>query len=586
MNVRSQSRVLHRWVGMLGLIALLLAACTAPGQSDNDVGDGDADHGVGDDAGDEADESADGTADDATTDDATDPGATDPAPTQEPTLAWGPAEADLARATEIAEEMDDEELAGQVIIARYSGTDPATAAALVETHHLAGVILFSENIASVDQVRQSAQAVQDAHAASGRPWPAVVSVDNEGGSVQRMSAQSGGWTSFPPFAAAGAADDHQVVSGAAQAMGIELRASGVNTTYAPVADVSIGAQDPTINMRAAGSDSQVVSRTVTSALEGFADAGVLSALKHFPGHGALRVDSHEELPVLSATEAELAERDLLPFQAGIEAGAPMVMMGHIAVQDWDEGVPASLSARAYEVLRADLGFTGVAITDGLDMGALTATRTSGQIAQEALAAGADLLLTPADVAGAHEAIVVALADGSLDRGRVVEAAGRVIAMQHWQGELAERGEEVDDEDVGSGGAAAHALAAAAITLVAGECSGSLVGERVHLSGGSEADVAAFTEAAATGGLTMVPAPEQAETSVRLIAAGGTAAGGDVAIALDGPWHLAGADAPTRIAAHGRTSHTMAALVEVLTGQAEAPGRLGFQVDGLPASACP
>src|SRR5699024_4133225 len=122
-----------------------------------------------------------------------------------------------------------------------------------------------------------------------------------------------------------------------------------------------------------------VAETVVGALRGFADGGVLTSIKHFPGHGALTADSHEELPVLSAAEPELAQRDLVPFTEGIDAGAPMVMLGHIAVDAWDEGVPASLSPRAYEVLREDLGFTGVAITDGLDMGALTATRTSGQI---------------------------------------------------------------------------------------------------------------------------------------------------------------------------------------------------------------
>ena len=504
----------------------------------------------------------------------------------EPALAWGPTEAELAEATERAAQMSDEDLAGQVIIARYSGTDPAQAAAVVRAHHLAGVILFADNIASLDQVRATAAAVQEAHSDLGRDWPAAVSVDNEGGLVQRMSAASGPWTSFPQFAAAGAAADPVVVTEAAAAMARELRASGVTMNFAPVADVSIGPQDPTINTRAAGSEPEVVSAAVAAAVDGFDDGGVLASLKHFPGHGSLTVDSHESLPVQRAAAEDLAERDLVPFEAGIRAGAPMVMMGHIAVEEWDPGVPATLSPAAYEVLREDLGFTGVAITDGLDMGALTATRSSGQIALEALNAGADLLLTPADVAGAHEAIVAALADGSLDRERVVQAAGRVIAMQRWQAQQTER-QAPDDDEVGAGAPASQALSASAISLVAGECEGPWLGQSVFVQGGAESDVAAFRRAAANAGLEVTASAGQADTSVALIGTGGgPAMGADVAIALDHPWDLAGADAPTLVAAHGRTEHTMAALVEALTDTQAPPGRLAFDVEGLPGTACP
>ncbi len=554
---------------LLVILALLLAACA--GQ----------DPGSGPPPADQAAGGADGD------DDAQGPGTAAPdVPDPEPALAWGPTEADLAQATERAAQMDEEDLAGQVIIARYAGTDPASAAAMVAEYRLGGVILFADNITSPDQVRHTAEAVQEAHEDLDRDWPAAVSVDNEGGLVQRMSGATGDWTTFPPFAAAGAAGDEAVVAGAMAAMARELRASGVTMNFAPVADVSIGPQDPTINTRAAGSDPEVVSAAVTAAVEGFADGGVLSSLKHFPGHGALTVDSHEVLPVQPATGEELTDRDLVPFRAGIEAGAPMVMMGHIAVDAWDEGVPATLSPQAYRILREDLGFTGVAITDGLDMGALTATRTSGQIAVEALAAGADLLLTPADTAGAHAAILAALADGTLDRDRLVQAAGRVIALQRWQEQLAQASGPVDDEEVGTGAMASQELSAAAITLVAGPCEGPWLGQSVSVRGHTEADVAAFSQAATAAGLQVTAAPEQAETSVVLLGGTGPMAGGDVAIALDGPWHLRGADAPTLIAAHGRTEHTMAALVEALTQTGPPPGRLAFDVEDLPAQACP
>ena len=276
-----------------------------------------------------------------------------------------------------AAELSDAEAAGQVLIARYSGADPEAARALVSEYGLAGVILFTENVASLDQVVATGEAVQDAVGET-RDWPGIVSVDNEGGIVQRLSGATGPWTTFPPFQAAGAAsDDPGTIAAAYEAMGRELAGSGITMNFAPDADVTVGPSDVTIGDRSAGSDPDRVADTVVAALQGFADGGVLTSIKHFPGHGSLNVDSHETLPVLDTPISELEKDDLVPFAAGIDAGAPMVMVGHIAVTEWDAGVPASLSPAAYDYLRDELGFTGVAVTDGLDMGALTQTRTLG-----------------------------------------------------------------------------------------------------------------------------------------------------------------------------------------------------------------
>lgn len=557
----------HPWLGWLAVLVaawLTIAGCTAPEEpqqteTETETGPGD---------------------EQATP-------SPDPGEPEEEALAWGPTESELEQATQIAAQMSDEQVAGQVIVARYGGADPQAAAALVQDLDLAGVILFSENIASADQVRQSAEAVQDAHSGSGRDWPAVISVDNEGGIVQRMSGASGPWTSFGDFAAAGAAVTHDpgAVTAAAQAMATELRASGLNMNFAPVADVSIGAADPTINVRAAGSEPEVVGGAVVAALAGFDAGGVLASIKHFPGHGRLGTDSHHALPTQEADLQHVQQVDLPPFAEGIDAGAPMVMMGHIAVSEWDQGVPASLSEEAYRVLREDLGFTGVAITDGLDMGALTAERSAAQIAVEALAAGADLLLTPGDTAAAHAGIVAALDEGELDRDRIDEAAGRVIAMQQWQEQIADAAGPVDPEEVDSGVSASRELSAAAITVVAGECSEVSAGERVHVQGGSADDWERFVAAAERGGLQVVALEEPADTSIRLVVSGGQAGGGDIAVALDGPWLLAGADAPTQLAAYGRNQHTMDALVEVLTGQRDPTGVLAFEVEGADPPDC-
>ncbi len=378
----------------------------------------------------------------------------EPEPESEPEpLAWGVTELDIEQARAHAAELSDEDLAGLVIVARYDGTAPEVPAGLVRDLRLGGIILFSPNITGLDQVQATAGAIQDVHEELGRDWPATIAVDNEGGIVQRLSGERGPWTTFPAFAAAGDAEPG-VVSAAMAAMARELRASGVNTNYAPVADVT-SQTDVTIRSRAASDDTGTVSRAVVEAVEGFTGGGVLSSIKHFPGHGNLGTDSHVGLPLQNASMEEVIERDLPPFIAGIEAGAPMVMMGHIAVRDWDEGVPASLSHVAYDYLRDDLGFTGVTISDGLDMGALQGT--SAEIAVRAMNAGCDILLTPSNPQGARDGLLEALKSGELSRDRLVEAAGRVIAMMRHQEALAANAGPVSDADVGAHQEEADAL---------------------------------------------------------------------------------------------------------------------------------
>jgi len=505
-------------------------------------------------------------------------------PSAEP-LPWGPTEPEVQAAIESAATMSEEEVAGQVILGRYPGTDPAAAAEELSRYHLGGLVLFGENVSSLEQVRATAEAVQAAQTGLGRSWPAIFAVDNEGGMVQRLSAETGPWTSFPEFMANGAADDADVSRAAAEAMAIELRAAGLNFDFAPVADVTVGADDAAIGTRSAGDDPQLVADVVSAAVQGFTDAGVISSLKHFPGHGSLQVDSHEDLPEQDASARQLARRDLVPFGAGIEAGAATVMVGHIAVDAWDPGEPASLSAAAYSHLRDDLGFTGVAITDGLDMGAVTEGSSPGEVAVRALAAGADLLLGPTDVGAAQQGIVDALADGDLDRERVDQAAGRVIAMMRWQAQAAEATGPVAADEAGSGAEASLALSRAAITQVAGECGSVLAGPKIHVRGGSTEDWDAFVAAAEAAGLQVVPLEEEADTDVRLLTAGSPSGTGDVVITLDGPWLLQGQDAPVQLAAFGHTTGTFTALADVLAGQAAAPGTLPVQVRGLPASSC-
>ena len=171
------------------------------------------------------------------------------------------------------------------------------------------------------------------------------------------------------------------------------------------------------------------SRAVAAAVNGYTSAGMACTLKHFPGHGGTSDDSHQVLPRIDASLTELQARELLPFQAGIAAGAPGVMVGHLDVGALESGVASSMSAPTYRLLRDQLHFNGVAITDSLGMGAVM-ERSSPAV--DALKAGADLLLMPADTRLAHAQVTAAIASGEVGRAQVEQAAARVVALQHWQ----------------------------------------------------------------------------------------------------------------------------------------------------------
>ena len=380
-------------------------------------------------------------------------------PSDDP-LPWGPTEAELAQAQDIVRSMSAAELAGQVIVGRWHGTDPATAADMVETHHLAGVQLTGDNIADRAQVSATTAAVVEASERTGRAFPPVLGVDQEGGVVAHLRGIT---ADFPSFATAGAAvaqegrAGRRAVRAAMRANALELRDLGFTWVFAPVADVTIGEADVTIGSRSASSDPEVAGATVAAAVQGYVDAGLVSTTKHFPGHGAATQDSHETLPEIDVSRRELAARELPPFRAAVRAGAPAVMMGHLGVTSLAPGVPTSLAPEAYQLLRNNLGFEGVAITDSLGMGAVIA---QGRPAVDALAAGADLLLMPADTPHTHGVLTKALREGELSRERVEEAAARVVAVQLWQQRVsADR--EVPADATERAAAAAQKLVAAA-----------------------------------------------------------------------------------------------------------------------------
>ncbi|MFL6003230.1 MAG: glycoside hydrolase family 3 N-terminal domain-containing protein [Nocardioides sp.] len=347
-------------------------------------------------------------------------------------MSWGPTPTELSRAQEMVADWSPARLAGQVIVGRYYGTSAGEAADLVRDLHLAGVSIGGDNIIDEAQVRATTAAVARAHASDGRDFPPVIGVDQEGGVVAHLDGVA---TTFPPFQEAGnavAAEPKRggtVVRHAAAATAMELRMLGFTWVFAPVADVTIGAADPIIGSRSASEDPKTAAAAVRAAVPGYDASGLVSTTKHFPGHGSATADSHVVLPVIHESLETLRQRDLLPFEAAVDAGAPAIMVGHLNVPAITPGVPTSLAPEAYEFLRDELGFEGVAITDSMGMGAVM---RPGKPAVDALNAGADLLLMPPDTRRTHRVVADAIASGEIPRERVEEAAARVVALQLWQ----------------------------------------------------------------------------------------------------------------------------------------------------------
>ncbi len=509
---------------------------------------------------------------------------------------WGPSRSELDSAARQVGRLSLPELAGQVLVARWSGTGAPSA--LVRRLHLGGVIAFEDNAASADQLRRTTTRLQQEVR---RPWPVLVGVDQEGGLVERVTT---GVTSFPAFMAAGAADRPPLTRTAYAAAGAELRSLGVNVDFAPVADVTVGPADPAIGSRSAGSAPGPVAEQVLAAARGYGDGGVVPVVKHFPGHGSVTTDSHVALPVQGRSRAALRATDVGPFAAAVDAGLPAVMVGHLVVSSVDPGVPATVSRPVVSgMLRGDLGFEGVVVSDALEMAALDGVERP---AVGFLRAGGDLVLLPPDPAVTRGTIVDAVRRGSLDRQRLEQAAARVVAML---GQVRGAGRAGD----GTAAREARALSAAAVTVATGPCRGPLVrGPAVPM--GDPGAVAAFRAAASGAGLPLgsvrtvrPPRPEPTGrtrvdrralerwraapprtvvtgTPVRLGTTDGPGSAG-VLVATDTPYLLGYGDAPVEVATYGTAPAAMTALVDVLTGDEPAPGRLPVDVPGVDRRGC-
>ena len=284
------------------------------------------------------------------------------------------------------------------------------------------------------QVRALTDAVREANP------EAVIAIDEEGGDVTRLHMPDG--SPEPGNAVLGRLDRDEVTAASTERIGWELADAGVTLDLAPTADVNTNADNPVIGARSFGLDARLVARHTATWVRGLQGTGVAACAKHFPGHGDTAVDSHLGLPVVDHDLAALRERELLPFVAAIEAGVAAVMTSHIVLRRLDPDVPATMSRRILTgLLREELGFAGVIVTDALDMAGASAGIGIPAAAVRALQAGADLLCLGPD-SEAHldpvlDAIVAAVEAGGLSLDRLADAAARVRGLA-WRQEVPPR----------------------------------------------------------------------------------------------------------------------------------------------------
>lgn len=294
-----------------------------------------------------------------------------------------------------------------------------------------GLIYFDGNLQAEEQLRTM---LSDMNQISRNRLglPAFLSVDEEGGTVVRVGGREGfGAENTASMNSIGQSGDPAKAYEAGAHIGSYLHGYGFNLDYAPVADVLDSSENQVIGDRSFGTDPQTAARMVAEAVKGFKSQGVLTTLKHFPGHGTTAEDSHLDFAYNNKTKEELAAFEFIPFKKGIEAGADMVMVGHISLPNvTGDNTPSTLSKEVItDMLRGDLGFQGVVITDAMNMGAIANNYSAAEAAGGAIKAGADIILMPADFQSAYAGVLEAVESGDLTEERINESVRRIIALK-------------------------------------------------------------------------------------------------------------------------------------------------------------
>lgn len=301
----------------------------------------------------------------------------------------------------------------------------------VTAHPVGGIVYFAQNLLDPEQTTTMLANVKQFYADAGNVAP-FIAVDEEGGTVVRIADNEAfGAQDVGDASALGSAGDTEAAKRAAEQIADYLMPLGFNLDFAPVADVVDPLRSDTMGLRSLSSDAAVAADMVRAEVEGFRDKKMLCCAKHFPGIGAAAGDSHEGAITIEATNEELETVDLVPFRAAIEAGVPMIMVGHVSLPNIvGDSTPAPLSSAVVQgMLRDSLGYTGIIVTDSLSMGAITDYYTPAEAAVAALKAGCDIPLMPERLDEAYQGVLSAVQVGELTEERLDESLTRILTAK-------------------------------------------------------------------------------------------------------------------------------------------------------------
>ncbi|GAA3739373.1 glycoside hydrolase family 3 protein [Salinactinospora qingdaonensis] len=497
-------------------------------------------------------------------------------------------------AAELLAEMSRAEKIGQLFVPMAQGTTAEANADLIADYHPGGLIYFPDSLVDTAQIADMSNGLQELAAAGGAGVPLLLGIDQEQGMVARLPVGA----HFPDAMAVGATRDPDAAASLAATTAQELSALGITLDYAPVADVNVDPANPVIGIRSFGAEPELVADMVTAETEAFAENGVASAVKHFPGHGDTSVDSHTGLPEVDVSRQEWEEVHLPPFRRAVDAGADMIMTAHVVVPALDDsGEPATLSPEILDgVLRDELGYDGVVTTDALNMAGVRQRYDDGEIAVRAVLAGADQLLMPPDLPAAHAAVTTAVEEGRISLERLDASVRRILELKLRHG--LDDAEPADPDRAAQtvGGAehraAAREVAEASVTLLRNS------EEALPLEPGAAVSVQGSGKAAIGGelaklGMEVVAAPAQADVAV----VGTSNARGDaeqralvrnagregvpvVVVAQGTPYDITDLpDIDAYVATYSAVEVSRRAAARVLAGEVSPTGRLPVSIPG-------
>ena len=348
-----------------------------------------------------------------------------PSAVYKPQLSYGPHEAKWVKKT--LAKMTLEEKVAQMVAWRYLGRfvnrDSDYLKELVDLvakKKIGGLIIFGGEVYETAQLTNFLQGKAKV--------PLLIGADFEWGVAMRIN----GTTLFPPFMALGAANSEDLAYKMGKITAVEARAIGIHMTYAPVVDVNINPDNPIISTRSLGENPEDVGRLAASFIKGCQENGLIATAKHFPGHGDTDMDSHSTLPTIKGDKGRLEKVELYPFAQAIQAGVRAIMTAHLHVPALDPtpGLPATLSPLILaQLLRKEMGFKGLIITDAMTMGGITNTFTAQEASLKAVEAGVDMVLLPPDPPGVIEALVRAVSSGAVQESRINESVTRILELK-------------------------------------------------------------------------------------------------------------------------------------------------------------